>query len=172
MAPLIVMIVAWIAARLIGATGRAPAAATTVGALRFALAIMFLFTGVTHFLPNTRPDLVRMVPPMLPFPDHLVTLTGILELAGAVGLLIPNLTSVAAYCLMALLVAMFPANAYAAMTGLEIAGRAASPLIWRLPLQLFWIGALWWVAREHGRPRRTLAAGADAARRSPAVSRD
>ena len=153
MAPLIVMVVAWIAARLLGATGRVPAAATAVGALRFALAIMFLFTSATHFLPNTRPDLVRMVPPMLPFPEHLVTLTGILELVGAIGLLIPNLVSLAAYCLMALLVAMFPANVYAAMAGLEIAGREASPLIWRLPLQLFWIGALWWVAREHGRPR-------------------
>jgi uncharacterized membrane protein len=157
-APLVVMIVAWVAARLACATGRFPAAATTVGALRFALAIMFLFTGASHFLPNTRPDLVRMVPPMLPFPEHLVTLTGVLELAGAVGLLIPSLASLAAYCLMALLVAMFPANAYAALAGLEIAGQAASPLIWRLPLQLFWIGALWWVAREHRRPRGTGAA--------------
>jgi uncharacterized membrane protein len=159
MAPLIVMIVAWAAFRLAGATGRFPAVATTVGALRFALAVMFLFTAVTHFIPPTRPDLVRMVPPALPYPEHLVTLTGILELAGAVGLLIPRLASLAAYCLMALLVAMFPANAYAAIAGLEIAGREASPLIWRLPLQLFWIGALWWVAREHRRTRPALAAG-------------
>jgi len=156
-APLVVMLVAWIIARGIGATGRLPAAATTVGALRFAFAVMFLFTGAAHFLPNTRPDLIRMVPPALPFPEHLVTLTGILEIAGAVGLLIPRLTSVAAYCLAALLVAMFPANAYAAGAGVEIAGRGASPLIWRLPLQLFWIGALVWVAREHRQARGTLA---------------
>ncbi len=152
MAPLLVMLAAWVVARGIGATGRAPAAATTVGALRFALAAMFLFTGVSHFLPNTRPDLVRMVPPALPYPEHLVTLTGILELAGAVGLLVPRLTSVAAYCLAALLAALLPANVYAAVAGLEVAGRPASPLVWRLPLQLFWIGALWWVAREHRRP--------------------
>jgi uncharacterized membrane protein len=147
------MLVVWVVARGIGATGRAPAAATTVGALRFALAVMFLFTGAAHFLPNTRPDLVRMVPPMLPYPEHLVTLTGILELAGAVGLLIPRFTSLAAYCLAALLVAMFPANAYAAMAGVELGGRAASPLVWRLPLQIFWIGALLWVARAHRAPR-------------------
>jgi uncharacterized membrane protein len=158
MVPLVVMIVAWVIARGIGATGRAPAAATTVGALRYALAAMFFFTAATHFLPNTRPDLVRMVPPALPFPEHLVTLTGILEFAGAVGLLVPSLTSLAAYCLMALLVAMFPANAYAAIAGLEIAGRQATPLVWRLPLQLLWIGALWWVARAHRRPRGTLTA--------------
>ncbi len=161
MIPLIVMIVAWMGARLVAATGHFPAAATTVGALRFGLAAMFAFTGVSHFLPDTRPDLIRMVPPPLPYPEHLVTLTGVLELAGAVGLLVPGLTSLAAYCLMALLVAMFPANVYAATAGLEIGGREASPLVWRLPLQLFWIGALWWVGRTHRRPRpRTLAPGA------------
>jgi uncharacterized membrane protein len=156
-APLVVMLVAWVVARGLGATGRFPAAATAVGALRFALAVMFLFTGAAHFLPATRPDLIRMVPPVLPFPEHLVTVTGVLEIAGAVGLLIPNLTSLTAYCLAALLVAMFPANVYAAIAGLEIAGREASPLVWRLPLQLFWIGALVWVGREHRRPRGTLA---------------
>jgi len=49
--------------------------------------------------------------------------------------------------LMALLVAMFPANVHAAREGLVIAGRRASPLMWRLPLQLFWILTLWRVAR-------------------------
>lgn len=158
MIPLVVMIVAWAVARGLGATGRFPAAATTVGALRFALAVMFLFTGVSHFLPNTRPDLVRMVPPVLPYPEHLVTVTGILLVAGAIGLLLPSFVSLAALCLIALLVAMFPANVFAAISGLEIAGRPATPLIWRLPLQLFWIGALWWVARQHRRPRPALGA--------------
>lgn len=157
MAPLVVMLVAWAIARAIGASGRAPAAATTVGALRFALAIMFLFTATTHYLPATRPDLVRMVPPMLPFPEHLVTLTGILELAGAIGLLIPRTTSLAAYCLAVLLVAMFPANAYAAFAGVDFMGREASPLIWRLPLQLLWIAALVWVARTHKAPEGSRA---------------
>ena len=158
MAPLIVMIVAWIGARLAGATGRAAAVATTVGALRIALAVMFIFTGAAHFLPGTRPDLIRMVPPALLFPEHLVTLTGVLELAGAIGLLIPSLASLTAYCLAALLVAMFPANAYAAIAGIEFDGRAASPLVWRLPLQILWIAALIWVARAHRRLRPALAA--------------
>jgi uncharacterized membrane protein len=52
----------------------------------------------------------------------------------------------AAVCgLIALLVAMFPANVHAARQGLSIAGRRATPLPWRVPLQLFWIAALWWV---------------------------
>jgi uncharacterized membrane protein len=41
--------------------------------------------------------------------------------------------------------AMFPANVHAAREGLMVAGRRATPLVWRLPLQLFWIAALWWV---------------------------
>lgn len=45
---------------------------------------------------------------------------------------------------MALLVAMFPANVRAARERLTIAGRRASSLLWRLPMQLFWIAALWW----------------------------
>lgn len=156
MAPLFVMLVAWCVARLIGAIGHVRAVASAAGALRFALAIMFLFTGAAHFLPNTRPDLVRMVPSVLPFPEQLVTLTGILQLAGAIGLLIPRFISLAAYCLVALLVAIFPANVYAALLGLEFGGRPASSLIWRLPLQLFWIGALVWVARTHRTPRGSV----------------
>ncbi|NGN62797.1 hypothetical protein G5C51_02625 [Streptomyces sp. A7024] len=44
----------------------------------------------------------------------LVTLTGILELAGAVGVLIPATARVTAACLIALMVAMYPANVSAA----------------------------------------------------------
>jgi uncharacterized membrane protein len=154
MIPLVVMVVAWLLFRGLGATGRFRAAGTTVGALRFALAVMFMFTSVSHFLPAIRGDLVRMVPPFLPLPEVLVSLTGLLELAGAVGLLIPTTTTAAAYGLLALLVAMFPANVYAATTGLEIGGEAATPLVWRLPLQLLWIGGLWWVGRTHSRGRR------------------
>jgi uncharacterized membrane protein len=49
--------------------------------------------------------------------------------------------------LIALLIAMFPANVYAARMHLTVVGRPAMRLAIRLPLQLFWIGALWWVAR-------------------------
>jgi uncharacterized membrane protein len=108
---------------------------------------MFAFTALSHFLPRTRPDLVRMVPPRLPNPDLLVTVTGILEFLGAIGLLVPALIRASAYALMLLLVALFPANIHAAQMRLPVAGRPATPLVIRLPLQLFWIGALWWVAR-------------------------
>jgi uncharacterized membrane protein len=145
MAPLIVMLVGWLAARSIGATGVWPSADSWSGALRFGLAAMFLFTAGSHFHPRTRPDLIRMVPTSLPAPALLVTGTGVLEIIGAIGLLVPQTRTAAAYGLIALLVAMLPANVHAARAGVVIAGRRATPLMWRLPLQLFWIAALWWV---------------------------
>ena len=151
MAPLIVMVVAFVMFRLLGAAGIFTAASNSSGALRFALAAMFVFTALSHFLPRTRADLVRMVPARLPYPGLLVTATGVLELLGAVGLLVPGLVRASAYALMALLVALFPANIRAARMRLFVAGRPATPLAIRLPLQLFWIAALWWVAVANGR---------------------
>jgi uncharacterized membrane protein len=58
---------------------------------------------------------------------------------------VPQALPLAAYGLIALLVAMFPAYVYAAREGLMVDGRRATPILWRLPLQLFWIAALWWV---------------------------
>lgn len=82
MAPLIVMLVSWLAARVIGVTGMWHQADSWTGALRAALAAMFIFTAVSHFHPRTRPDLIRMVPPSLPAPALLVTATGVFEFVG------------------------------------------------------------------------------------------
>src|SRR5262245_19595299 len=135
MAPFIVMIAAWLVARALGALALWSAANSWAGALRLALAAMFLFTAASHFHPRLRGDLVRMVPPSLPAPAALVSLTGVLEVVGAIGLLLPSTAMVAAYGLIALLLLMFPANVHAARAGLMIAGRRATALIWRLPLQ-------------------------------------
>jgi uncharacterized membrane protein len=145
MAPLIVMLATWLVARSVGTTGLWVQADSWTGALRIGLAAMFVFTAVSHFHPRTRPDLIRMVPTSLPAPAVLVSATSVLELLGAIGLLVPRALPAAAYGLMLLLVAMFPANVHAAREGLMIGGRRATPLLWRLPLQLFWIAALWWV---------------------------
>jgi uncharacterized membrane protein YphA (DoxX/SURF4 family) len=99
--PFYVMIAGIAAARVVGATGSQGLDDWRI-ATRVGLAVMFSFTGVAHFTA-TRADLVRMVPPRLPNPALLVTLTGIAELAGAIGLLIPASAPRAAY---ALIVAM------------------------------------------------------------------
>jgi uncharacterized membrane protein len=139
------MLVSWLVARSIGAVGEWPPVDSWSGALRFALAAMFLFTAASHFHPRTRADLIRMVPTSLPAPALLVTATGVLELLGAIGLLVPRTLMGAASALIALLVGLFPANIHAAREEMTIGGRRAMPLVWRVPLQLFWIAALWWV---------------------------
>ena len=88
MAPLIVMFASWAIARLIGIAGWSEADSWS-GALRFALAVMFIFTAWSHFHPRTRAALIRMVPANLPAPAILVTVTGVLEFVGAIGLLLP-----------------------------------------------------------------------------------
>ncbi len=141
MVPLIVLLLGWVAFGVAGTLGFAPAD-SGLGALRFALALMFAVTAASHFLPRSRADLVRMVPPWLPAPAALVTVTGVLEGLGAVGLLVPALVRAAAFALAALLVALTPANVQAAREGVGMGGRAASALGWRLPLQGAWIAAL------------------------------
>ena len=103
-------------------------------ALRIALAAMFLLTATAHW-GKRRPDLIRMTPAAFSRPDLLVTITGICEVAGAAGLLIPSIAPVAAVALAALLAAVFPANVRAAREGIAIAGRPPSPLPVRAAIQ-------------------------------------
>jgi uncharacterized membrane protein len=142
--PLVVMLGAILAARGVGALGWEPLGSWHT-ATRVGLALMFVFTAAAHF-NRMRADLIRMVPPQLPNPAALVTFTGVVELAGAVGLLVPAVSRWAALGLILLLLALFPANVHAARTGLTIGGRPATALAVRLPMQLLWIGLLWWSA--------------------------
>jgi uncharacterized membrane protein len=82
-------------------------------AVAVGLAAMFVMTGVAHFVPAMRRDMIAIVPPRLPAPGLLVTITGVLEFVGAVGLLYPPTRVAAAVCLFALMLVMFPANIYA-----------------------------------------------------------
>lgn len=113
--------------------------------LRIALFLMFLLAAAAHW-GRGRTDLIRMVPPSFPFPATIITITGVLEILGAVGLLIPRTTRAAAFCLAILLVAMFPANIRAAREHLTIIGRPATGLVLRSVIQVGFIGALLAVA--------------------------
>jgi uncharacterized membrane protein len=106
---------------------------------------MFLFTGATHFTPMKH-DYAAMIPEPLPRGLRLIYLTGLLQIAGATGLLIPRLRRLAGIGLAAQLVAMFPANAYAAREGIPFRGRPPTPLRIRAPLQLAFIATVWWTA--------------------------
>lgn len=81
-------------------------------ALRVLVAMPLLVSGVAHF---TRTALMAsIIPPFFPFRSQLVLLSGALELAGAIGLLLPAFSRAAATCLALLMIAIFPANVYAA----------------------------------------------------------
>jgi uncharacterized membrane protein len=142
--PFLVMLVAILVARAAGALG-VEVLDSWQSATRVGLAIMFAFTGIAHF-NRMRQDLIRMVPPRLPNPSVLVTVTGVAELVGAIGLLVPLVSRSAAIALALLLIALFPANVHAARAGVILGGRRATPLVLRLPMQLIWIGLLCWVA--------------------------
>ncbi|BBZ50891.1 DoxX family protein [Mycobacterium heidelbergense] len=112
MAPLITLLLSTIAARSIGWLGVGYVNSWTA-AIAVGLAAMFVLTGFSHFALPLRRDLIAIVPPRLPAPGLLVTVTGLLELLGAVGLLVPATRMAAAVCLLVLMLAMFPANVYA-----------------------------------------------------------
>jgi uncharacterized membrane protein len=142
MAPLVVLVLVTLLARLAGQVGAAPLrdwrAATRVG-----LAVMFWFTAAAHF--NTmRSDLVRMVPPAIPNPELMVTFTGVCEILGGIGLLIPRARRLAAVALIVFLVAVLPANIHAAQSSETIGGAAVTPLVPRVVLQFVFITLIWW----------------------------
>ena len=142
MAPLIALAVMVLLARLIGQLGVAHlrdwAASTRVG-----LAVMLCFTAAAHF-NSMRPDMVAMVPPGVPNPEFMVTFTGICEILGAVGLLVARTRRIAAVALIVFLLAVLPANVYAAQAGVLLRGAPATPIIPRVVIQLLFIGLLWW----------------------------
>jgi uncharacterized membrane protein len=108
--------------------------------LRGGLAAMFFLTGASHFT-SMRADFIAIIPPALPYPDLLVTVSGALELLGAAGLLYRSTVPWAAAGLALLLVAIFPANVYAALAGLTLSGGPATALLPRTLLQLVFIAA-------------------------------
>lgn len=113
MAVFLTLILGSVAARVIGTLG-VDHLDSWPEAIAVGLAAMFVMTGVAHFVNPLRRDMIAIVPPALPAPATLVTVTGVLELAGAAGLLYPPTRVAAAVCLLLLMLAMFPANVYAA----------------------------------------------------------
>ncbi len=151
MAPVFVLVIATVLVRGLGRLG-VRWFSSWRDAARAGLALVFLFTASAHFT-DVRHDLLAMVPDPFPRSMWLIYLTGVLEIAGAIGLLVPRLRRVAGICLVILLLAMFPANVNAALNGIPLRGEPPTPLWLRLPMQVLYIGALWWSSiRAPGRP--------------------
>jgi uncharacterized membrane protein len=109
-----------------------------------AASIFFVAAGSLHFAaPGVY---LKIMPPYVPWPRQMVSLSGAAEIAGGLGLLIPLLRRAAGWGLVALLVAVFTANVYMAEYNIQAAGHRI-PQLWlwmRLPLQVLLIG---WVLR-------------------------
>lgn len=106
--------------------------------IRIGLAAAFLFMGVNHFVPASARAMSAMIPPALKARvsgKALVRFTGVCEVAGAIGLLVPQTRFAAGAALVVFLIAVFPANALAAEQP-ERFGRAAFPFWPRYAAQL------------------------------------
>jgi uncharacterized membrane protein len=105
------------------------------------LAIFMASAGLMHLV---RPDLyVKIVPPGLPLHRELVFVSGICEIALGVLLLIPRCSRLAAWGIIALLIAVFPANIYLYQHQ-EILPAPWIAHFLRLPLQAVFIGWAYW----------------------------
>jgi uncharacterized membrane protein len=156
MVSLFVLVISFLLLRGVGLLGVERLSSWRTAA-RGALVIMFLFTGTSHFT-SMKYDLAAMIPAPLPNDLWVIYLTGLFQIAGAVGLLIPRTRKLAGICLVLLLVALFPANVYAALSEIPLRGEAATPLWIRTPMQILYIGMVWWTSikerpEEVGRPR-------------------
>ena len=107
------------------------------------LAVSFVVAGANHFL-NPGPYLA-MMPPYLPWPEGLIMVSGIAEIAGGLGILIPKVRRLAGWGLIALLVAVFPANVQVALHGWPGVPMPQWALWARLPLQGVLIAWVYWV---------------------------
>ena len=117
---------------------------------RALLAGFFVVAGLTHLIfPGTY---LAIVPPWLPERVTLVYVSGLAEIVGGLGVLLPLTRRLAGAGLIVLLLAVFPANVHAAMAGMSLGGRAVEPwILWaRLPLQallLYWVHTVAWKTR-------------------------
>jgi uncharacterized membrane protein len=114
---------------------------------RYVLGSFFVVAGLNHFI---NPDFyVRMMPPYLPWHLPLVYLSGVAEVVLGGLLLVPRWTRWAAWGLVALLIAIFPANVHMAMNPDVFYPSTPTVLLWlRLPLQGLLIAWAWWHTRQ------------------------
>jgi uncharacterized membrane protein len=122
--------------------------------LRVILAVSIIIVGVTHFIVSEQ--YVRIVPPQLPYPLELVYLSGFYEILGGIGLLVPPVSQAAAWGLIALFIAVYPANINMAVNLIKVDHIPNSPWVHvvRLPLQAVLIAWAWWYTKPSNRAQQ------------------
>jgi uncharacterized membrane protein len=105
-------------------------------------AIFYIVAGALHFIKTDA--YLRIMPPYIPWHLAMVRISGVFEILGGLGLLVPPTRRAAAWGLIALLIAVFPANVYMATNPIEAGATSIAPILrWgRLPLQVLLV---WWL---------------------------
>lgn len=106
------------------------------------LAVFFILAGLNHFL-SPGPYL-GMMPAYLPWHRELILMSGAAEMVGGMAILVPRLRVAAGWGLIALLLAVFPANLHVALHGWEGVQIPAWVLWARLPVQGLFLAWVWW----------------------------
>lgn len=109
---------------------------------RIAMSCMLLFTSIGHFIYTK--GMAMMMPDFIPYKFELVYFTGIIEIAAAIGLLIPKLKVITAWLLIAFFILLLPANINAAINHIDYEkgtfdGDGVGYLWFRVPLQILFI---------------------------------
>jgi uncharacterized membrane protein len=145
--------------RLLGALGVRRFTTWRVSAAH-GLAVMLVMTASAHFAPDGlefmpgHASLTAMVPPFVPFPSLVVSVTGVLELLGALGLVVARTRRAAGWCLAALLVGLLPANVHAALADVPLGDEPPTPLWLRIPEQAGYVAVALAAARSRTRGRQ------------------
>jgi uncharacterized membrane protein len=113
--------------------------------VRVFFAATFVVAGVTHF--TNREFFIAIVPPYLPWPVALVYVSGVAEVVLGVLLLIPRSAGLAGWGLIALLIAVFPANIHMAANPQLYPTTSPAALWIRLPIQGVLIAVAYWFAQ-------------------------
>lgn len=115
--------------------------------LKYLFGAAFVLAGIIHFY---KPEFyLRMMPPMLPASLFLIYLSGFFEIALGVLLLIPKYSRLAAWGLIGLLIAVYPANIYMAMHTELFPEFSPTAQYIRLPLQLIMIALAFWLTKNN-----------------------
>lgn len=114
--------------------------------LTILLGIVFVLAGYNHF--RDPGFYLKIMPPFIPWHKAMVAISGVAEILGGLGILLPQTRYWAGWGLMALLVAVFPANIYSALEGINpVNSKAPGWILWvRLPFQAVFMLWVWWVA--------------------------
>ena len=116
--------------------------------VRITLGLLFIAASSLHFISDTE---LKIIPPFLPWRRVALYVTGACEILGGIGLLIPRFKRPAAWGLVALLIAIYPANVYQAIKKVDVgvAFMNTSVYHWiRLPSQAVFIWSVLWCTSD------------------------